>query len=683
MSVVLVLMASLAVLFASQARADKSQLIKSTQGSGTLYEKLIVASDRAYYVKQLEGDKIITPAFSIYYRLKTGTPNDEKDGHYRFGNPEGNEIGWIKKDFVKIWNTRFCLDPRLPQSDRHFTVFSDGKGREAAFTFIGQDGQVPQGKKRFAMIAGMPEDKSDDPLHEVIVYTGLVERGGAVRQERNSILNLKLEIVFVIATTASMPPLIEVAQEVARETAKTLSQIPKIQGAVRFGLIEVRDVPPLCDFTYRIDCPLTDNVDEFNRKLSLLTTDKNGEDDWPDDVIAGLHSAITEITWNPNSCKNIIMLEDSPAKDPTDVVEGTKIPGSTGLSLQQIIASARPQAGSTGTQALKAKYFHTICNNHPDPLDDPREFGKAPENFKKALRDPKFVSAVADSTPADIAAALNISREDALKFGVLVLSVNKRREYMAKCQAKTESQYQVLASNQGQIEGYHTSTETYGKPSDKARAIAELSACLEKAYKGLAAAREGAEPDQSADLQNGNINRAIYAIVSTNANAGHCKDEPVKTGYARTRDENGRVVADQKIMVFKEELLRLCGVLDSLYTNFKNKSDKAARQNVTDILENLKGAVASQAAGGQELGVGVKLKMVIDFDFPLKTPALEISAQDIAVMTTPAFNNWLDSLAAARDRAKDLVLNGGSAEWTTLSNELNQQFTFLKLSELP
>jgi len=123
--------------------------------------------------------------------------------------------------------------------------------------------------------------------------------------------------------------------------------------------------------------------------------------------------------------------------------------------------------------------------------------------------------------------------------------------------------------------------------------------------------------------------------------------------------------------------------LDSLHTTFKSRSDKAARQNVTDILENLKGAVASQAAGQQDLGAGTQLKMVIAFDFPLKTPALEISAQDIAVMTTPAFNNWLDSLAAARDRAKDLVLKGGGAEWTTLSNELAQEFTFLKLSELP
>ena len=51
-------------------------------------------------------------------------------------------------------------------------------------------------------------------------------------------------------------------------------------------------------------------------------------------------------------------------------------------------------------------------------------------------------------------------------------------------------------------------------------------------------------------------------------------------------------------------------------------------------------------------------------------------------MTTPAFNNWLESLGTSRDRAKSLVL-GGETNWTTLNNEDEDQFTFLRLSELP
>ena len=127
--------------------------------------------------------------------------------------------------------------------------------------------------------------------------------------------------------------------------------------------------------------------------------------------------------------------------------------------------------------------------------------------------------------------------------------------------------------------------------------------------------------------------------------------------------------------------MRLYSVLDSLHTTFKSKSNKAERQNVSDILDSLKRAVASQVAG-QEIDENVNLIQVIKFDFPLKTPALEVSAQEIAVMTTPSFNNWLESLGTARDRAKTLVL-GGKTNWTTLNNDDEDQFTFLALAELP
>ena len=102
----------------------------------------------------------------------------------------------------------------------------------------------------------------------------------------------------------------------------------------------------------------------------------------------------------------------------------------------------------------------------------------------------------------------------AREFGLGVLELDAHRKARATYQEMAQTQFQAFAENQGQIQGYYTATETYGKPNDKARAISELSACLEKAYKGLAAAREGAEPDKSEDLQNGNINKAIYAIVA-------------------------------------------------------------------------------------------------------------------------------------------------------------------------
>ncbi len=200
---------------------------------------------------------------------------------------------------------------------------------------------------------------------------------------------------------------------------------------------------------------------------------------------------------------------------------------------------------------------------------------------------------------------------------------------------------------------------THTSPTGKDSAVKGLTDTLNAAYQSLADAREGKDPDSSTAMTSGgSIGRAIYQIVSTRADAGRFAKQEAVTGYARTRDANGRLVAHQRVMVFKDELMHLYSQFDSLYTRFKNRSSKADRQNVADILNDLKEAVASQAAG-QEFDENTDLRKIITFDFPLKTPALDTSAQEIAVMTTPAFNNWLESLTARpREDARSRRQNG-------------------------
>jgi hypothetical protein len=131
----------------------------------------------------------------------------------------------------------------------------------------------------------------------------------------------------------------------------------------------------------------------------------------------------------------------------------------------------------------------------------------------------------------------------------------------------------------------------------------------------------------------------------------------------------------------KDELRSFRSSMDSLYSQFKSKSNKAARQDVSEILKTMTESIASVAAGEKKIDEGMKLDKILAFEFPLKTPALSVSAGDIAVMTTPAFNSWLDQLKAASDRASELLEKADN--WTTLNNHLKQEFTFLKLSELP
>lgn len=654
--------------------ASGDERVRSSKGSGNLYEKLIVTRSDAFYVKEVStsAQRLSTPAFSIYYRLKTDTPNNEKDGYYHFGGPTGDEIGWIKKEFVTSWNTRFCLDPALPQPDRHFTVFEDPEGKDAAVKFTGEAGRVPEGNRRFAMITDASVDGEEDALQRVVVFTGLVDSGGVRQQEQMALYNLELEVVFAIDTTASMEPLIEVAREVIDSTAKTLIAMPEIRPVVHFGLVEYRDAPPQGDFAARVVTQLTEEHSAFWKSLQDLAVSQKGDNDIPEDVVAGLHSALTKVGWRSNSSKHVILLGDAPAKDGYDpTLEETQV-SSTGLSLDELLSQARPQGGSDSQRALSSKNFHALCNNHPDL------FGELPKELQDALKKPEFVKAVGSLTALELAAALECTLDEAQAFGTAVVLADALRKW----RTRAESQFQKVASNMGELEGYYMALNTHDSPTDKDRAVKGLSDALNMAYQALAAAREGEDPDDSAAMsRGGNVSRAIYQIVSTKGDASRFAKQDVFEGYARTRDENGRLVAHQRVMVFREELMSFYSALDSLHERFKNRSNKAERQNVADVLNDLKEAVASQAAG-QEFDENTDLRTVITFDFPLKTPALDTSAQEIAVMTTPAFNNWLESLAAARDRAKALVL-GGKTDWTTLANELDQEFSFLLLSELP
>ena len=65
------------------------------------------------------------------------------------------------------------------------------------------------------MICSAPADEGRT-IHckKVVIFTGLVETSGALQQEQLALRNLELEVVFVIDTTPSMEPLIEIAREV-------------------------------------------------------------------------------------------------------------------------------------------------------------------------------------------------------------------------------------------------------------------------------------------------------------------------------------------------------------------------------------------------------------------------------------------------------------------------------------
>jgi hypothetical protein len=185
-----------------------------------------------------------------------------------------------------------------------------------------------------------------------------------------ALYNLELEIVFVIASTKSMEHLIGTVREVTDQTASTLREMDKIRPLVHFGLVEYRDAPPNGDFAARVRCRLRDGYAKFSRELKDIGFSSLGKDDWPDDVIAGLALAVSEVDWKPNSSKHVILLGDCPTKDGYDAVMKKEQKSVTGKSLLDIIRDARPQKRSDGTRILAARNFHAVCSNHRPVVDD-------------------------------------------------------------------------------------------------------------------------------------------------------------------------------------------------------------------------------------------------------------------------------------------------------------------------
>jgi hypothetical protein len=671
---------ALFIFITANSTAAEQDLLRTENG---LHEKLIVTDNNAFFRKQAEmqakAEK--ATAFSIFWRLKTNTPNDEKNGFYRIGGPDGTELGWIEKKFVTPWRTRFCLDPMLPQPDRFFSV----KNSEATLKFTGQNGQIPSGHKRFALITKSADNENDEAELDIVVFTGNVESDGGISREQMAIANMELEVVFVIDTTMSMEPMIKMVKEITQKTADSLAKNQNIKDIVHFGLVEYRDTDNDSGFTARTVCKLYENFTKFSYALDKLKCDGGG--DGPEEALLGLREAVNSAGWRKNSSKHIILLGDAPIKDKTLQIAGTKYPSSSNLALDTVINLTRPLSGGDSRRSWTAKNLHSVSNK-PEPEKDVISkiliAGGAKKSdvdkFIKVLTDPELQKAsLAD--PRKVATSLmqkGLNENYAILIVELVIRMATEKEY----NQATITQFSQLARNQGQFQGFHETVNTWLNDGSKERAINGLINALEESFKALEKARTGKEDDVKVTAGSaGTISQGIYQIISTNAPPDRFKDMSTFAGAAKSRDENGRLVAEKKIMVMKDELRQFRSVMDLLYNQFKGKSNKAQRQDVAEILKTMKESIVSVASGEKQIDEGMKLDKILSFEFPLKTPALNVSARDIAVMTTPAFNNWLEQLATARDRTEQLLEKADN--WTKLSNGLKQEFTFLKLSELP
>ena len=671
-----------------ELQAGKELLIEAKGGGGKIYEKLVVVSANALFraTSDSTGDAKKLDGWSILYRLKTENGgNETSDGKYRFGDRNGNPIGYVDKKFVKIWNTRTVLEPIGTTEERAFSLYSDPKAEVEELRFTGADGAQGRNDKRLALVT--ESEDSTSGIFNVIAWTGPVfsddEEATLV-----DIANLKLDVAFVIDVSLSTEPLQDALGGIATQKATDLIGIdPTLKSQIRFALVTYDDFnseqPGLVGTRTNIDLTPGSGFTSFQTEVAKLKPGEINADDKPEDLGAAIIHSIEKLSWHKSSVKHIILLTDATGKFNDKSVHasveslragrvweyGEILPGKMGLTINQILSRAMPSTGSGFQRALKSFSIHAV-NGHDKPALDQYiqlvrdEAGDEADEVVEILRNIKN----------DRDLAKNFFLGDSLLVSRIVSDIYTSEK------GKTQKQEQLkkLAGDR-----FYAEFNAWEDRESAIKEIAgELALNLKAAYDALKVAREG----ELADVKAGKFNTSFYEVVNKSKDLAKTAEEnAARVAFARAMNASGRDVAKEKFMVFRDEIVKLEGSFTSLYDTFQNSAQKAQRQNSKDILDKLKAALAT-AATGDSLSADDTLADIIDNSLPILTPALQVSAEKIASMSNEAFQRWLDQLETAQTTCKDLLERD---EWTAFKNPTGAatkgagDYTFILITDLP
>ena len=120
------------------------------------------------------------------------------------------------------------------------------------------------------------------------------------------------------------------------------------------------------------------------------------------------------------------------------------------------------------------------------------------------------------------------------------------------------------------------------------------------------------------------------------------------------------------------------------FTAFQKKINRKDRTDIKQLLQDLQ-TYAVAAATGEPIKVlpETALKSIIT-DLPLRTNALELSADDLSTMPRDDFEVFIGELMQSRKRCQTLL--GDQNRWMTLTEidgNSDNMFTFVRLVNMP
>jgi len=385
-------------------------------------------------------------AFSFFYVLPADAGGDvrEKNGFVRVATAASvsREAGWLPAKDVVFWAHAQVVGFRQASDRQRMLFFAkeehsanwlkqpDTAGKlaisrepdeSASFGFfplldissVEHEG-YPTDIYKVAYVGGTArsngESKDWDPSRQSAENGPQLE--SAITAEQLS-AEFKLQIVFVVDSTASMGPWIDAMKIVVQRVIEALDGRPQLKGRLEFALVAYRDQvdPNDTDAVREIEY-VTRVVSDFTTDLALIgdglvntSAATVSSEDFPEDILAGLNVSLHDLSWNRTASKHIILLGDAPAQLG---MEGYK--NTTKQTLDGILTLAQP----TGPNATwERKLIHglrvisemeDVCKEHFEKLTGGRDFGGLHYAYADAGDEERFIKDLVDrlSQMADV-----------------------------------------------------------------------------------------------------------------------------------------------------------------------------------------------------------------------------------------------------------------------------------------
>lgn len=385
-------------------------------------------------------------AFSFFYVLPAEDGGDarEKNGFVRVATAASvaRETGWLPVKDVVFWAHAQVVGFRQAADRQRMLFFAkkqesanwlkqpDAAGKlaisrepdeSASFSFfplldissVDHEG-YPTDIYKVAYVGGAAASQSKakdwDPAKRP--SQNFEHRETAITAERLS-AEFKLQIVFVIDSTASMGPWIDAMKEVVQRVVAALNERPGTKDRVEFALVAYRDqVDPAdtnavqaIEYVTKIGSNFTSNLSDVSTALSNTSAASVSSEDVPEDILAGLVVALQDLNWDRAASKHIILLGDAPAQVDTDGYKNT-----SKQTLDGILTLAQP----TGPNATwERKLIHGLrvvsemedeCREHFNKLTGGRDFGGLHHAYANAGDEERFIKDLVDrlSQMADV-----------------------------------------------------------------------------------------------------------------------------------------------------------------------------------------------------------------------------------------------------------------------------------------